>query len=91
MVVQRGNSAKTAAGSTKAMATSNSGIGATPVTVEAHAQSPKRLGAIDQGHIRAIRCIWGYARLRRRSLAGGWAHKDSNLGPTDYESAALTY
>ncbi len=26
----------------------------------------------------------------REQTHDGWAHQDSNLGPTDYESAALT-
>ena len=31
----------------------------------------------------------GSAFSSRGADADGWAHKDSNLGPTDYESAAL--
>ncbi len=40
-----------------------------------------------------LRCVEIIGRVFRRCIAGetgSWAHQDSNLGPSDYESDALT-
>ena len=57
-------------------------------------------GCIDQGSTcwaAPKKCWWGWAvglvigpLVLQRGVIDTWAHQDSNLGPSDYESDALT-
>src|SRR5208283_5429260 len=73
--------------------------------VDANYIRPQRPGGVDD-HLLAARRSWKKFRAELRQTArrqklcqagkmnrrkdGWWAHQDLNLGPTDYESAALT-